>query len=260
MKRIFLLCLLCLFCLLPDGYAASDKNVELLIVRGDGYYPPQEMVINDKLVGIHIDLVKEVAATLGVKVKFESYPWKRAVALLRSGAADAITFMSKTPEREKFGIFLDGNKLSKAKNGFFVLKDDAAPLTYSGDLHDLEPYTIGTIHGFAYHKMFEQADYLKRDNGAENETALISKILNHRLRVALGNVSRIQFVAYQEGVLDKILFLKPSLPAIQNYLVFSRAKELEPLANRFAEAMLKFKATPKFSEILEKYGLTPEDF
>ncbi len=77
---------------------------ELLIVCGDENYPPNEMKINGQLVGVHIDLIKEIAAILKIKVVFGRYPWARAVNMLKTGEADAITYFSRNSERGKIHI------------------------------------------------------------------------------------------------------------------------------------------------------------
>ncbi len=79
---------------------------------GDGFYPPYDMVIDNTLTGFHIDLINAVADQLQITITFETYPWKRAVEMLKNGKVDAVTYMSKTAEREQFGYFFDGNVLS----------------------------------------------------------------------------------------------------------------------------------------------------
>jgi polar amino acid transport system substrate-binding protein len=40
-----------------------------------------------------------------IKVVFETYPWLRAINMLKKGQADAISYMGKSVEREDFAYF-----------------------------------------------------------------------------------------------------------------------------------------------------------
>jgi len=108
---------------------------KLVILRGDEDYPPHEMKLNSKLSGVHIDLIRGVAVTLGIKVQFKNRPWKRAVySMQTSNEADAISYVMKTPEREKFLIYLEENILSSAEMAFLILRENQERLIYSGDI------------------------------------------------------------------------------------------------------------------------------
>ena len=52
-------------------------------MRGDDDYPPNEMEVDGKLTGIHIDVVRAVAENLGLKIVFKSVPWDRAVEMIQ---------------------------------------------------------------------------------------------------------------------------------------------------------------------------------
>ncbi len=261
MKRVFKHSFLSvILALLLGAAAASETPTELLIVRSDGFFPPNEMVVGDKLIGVHIDLISAVAATLNIKVNFASYPWKRAILMLQEGQADAITYMGKTPEREAFGYFEEGNRIATTQNAFFTLRGNLPAITYSGDVHQLRPYTIGTIRGRVYYPAFDQANYLRKDNKAADEEHLLGKLMLKRFEIAIGHVSRISYYAQQINAVDKIAFLQPYSPPIANYLVFSKAKKHDQLAKRFAAAMEAFKKSEKFQEILTKYRVKAEEF
>ncbi len=246
----------CAALLLPYGMCGAQQ---LLVVHADGFFPPNEMVEGEQVRGVHMDLVQAAAAQLGVSVSFRSYPWKRAIIMLQRGEADAITYMGKTPEREQFGIFVEGNLLSHTKNGFFTLKEQASKIGFSGDLQTLRNFTIGTIRGRAYYAEFDQASFLQKDDGAPDEETLLKKLINKRVDLAQGSVARMKYVAQNLNVAERIIFLQPQAPPIANYLVFSKAKNHEALAQRFALAMEGVKKSAAFQEILKKYQVKAED-
>lgn len=248
--------LCCALLLVSNQLHAQD----LLIVHADGYFPPNEMVEQGQLRGVHIDLILAVSKQLNIKVQFRSYPWKRAMSLVQAGEADAITYMGKTAEREKFAYFEEGNRLSSTQNGFFTTQENASKIQYAGKLQALNNLTIGTIRGRAYFPEFDVASNLQKDDNAADEEQLLKKMMAGRFDLALGHVSRIKYVAQQMKIADKLVFIQPYTPPISNYLAFSRAKRHQQLAQRFAQAMEEYKKSPAFQTLLRTYQVNPEDF
>ena len=120
---IFKALILSIYLLASSSFiAVALAEDTIVVVRGDENYPPNEMLINDKLVGIHIDLTREVAASMNLNINYISVPWKRAVRLVQKGSVDAISYLDKTPEREEFAIFNDGNIISSYNFVFIILK------------------------------------------------------------------------------------------------------------------------------------------
>ena len=110
----------CVALLIPNGICGAQQ---LLIVHADGVFPPNEMMEGARVRGVHIDLIQAAADKVGVSVVFRTYPWKRAMIMLQRGEADAITYMGRTPAREQYGVFVEGNLLSRTHHGFLALKD-----------------------------------------------------------------------------------------------------------------------------------------
>lgn len=117
MKKIPILGLI--YIMSPPLYPADI----LTIARGNGQHPPFEVSQQNKLEGFHIDLVRSVAKMADISIRFKSYPWKRALQMVKYGKADAITYVGKTPKREKFIDFDNNNIISSAINHFIVHAD-----------------------------------------------------------------------------------------------------------------------------------------
>ncbi|MCG8634289.1 MAG: transporter substrate-binding domain-containing protein [Desulfobacterales bacterium] len=54
--------------------------------------------------GFIIEIITRVSSAMGRSVTFEQYPWSRCLRMMKSGEADAMMNLFKTPEREAFGI------------------------------------------------------------------------------------------------------------------------------------------------------------
>ncbi|EPJ53727.1 MAG: hypothetical protein OFPI_09290 [Osedax symbiont Rs2] len=234
----------------------AANNATLVIVRGNGDYSPHEMIGPDnKLTGVHIDIVLAIAKLQNISVQIKSFPWRRALHLLQVGEADAIIYIGKTTAREQFAIFDEGNVLSTARNGFFVLKEQLAEIKYQGDLRQLAGFTIGTLNGYSYGDVFDNADFLTKDSGADNEKTLLDKLIRGRFKVAITNVDRMSYIASKKNAAAKIVFLRPFMPGIKQYIAFSKKRGHQKIADEFATALEKFKKTLEYRQILAKYGL-----
>jgi len=249
-----------LILLMAQTGLAEEAEQKLLVVRPEGSWPPWEIAVEgSEPTGIHIELVKDVAKSLNLSVIIKSFPWKRAIQMLKDGEADAVTYMSKTEEREQFGYFFAGNMLSNSQIGFFILKKNRNDIHFSGDIKSLQSYTIGTCRGFSYDETFDKAAYLTKDDGAADEKFLLRKLIADRFKIAIGYINDVKYNARQMGVSDQIMFLQPYLSEGHPvYIVFSKAKRHEELAKRFSERMTDFKSTSQYNDLLKKYGIDEE--
>ena len=88
-----------------------------------------------------------------------------------------------------------------------------------------------------------------------------SKIKQARLAtLAIGSVSRVRYVVHNLNIADKIVFLQPYAPPINNHLVFAKAKSHEQLAQRFATAMEGVKKSSAYLDILKRYHDKADEF
>ncbi len=232
----------------------AKKTKELLVVRGNGNYPPYEMILNDKLVGIHIDLVYEIASQINLKITFESVPWARAILMLQWGDADAITFIGKNQQREAFVHYFEGNILSFAQHTLFVSKRREKKIQYTGNLQLLKPYSFVTLIGFSYGELFDKANYLDKQKVNHMEQ-MVQMILKNRGDIGIVNIDELKYSYKGSKILEKITFLHPPIAKTPVYIGFSKEKSHGQLAKIFAQKMNDFKKSKKYLKLLKKYGL-----
>ncbi len=226
---------------------------ELTVVRIEANYPPYEMVIDGKLTGLHIDLVYAVAKRIGIKVNFKSVPWKRAINMVKKGTADAITYIGKTPEREEFIYYNDGNILSSSAYGFIILKNRIDEIKYTGELDSVEGYSIGVQLGYSYGAKFDNAKNLKK-HVVNKSDQLIALLLKGRDDLAVIDEPKYLQNRHKEQW-SEITFLKPDIINRHFYIGFSKAKTQEALMLKFAQDLTAFKKTTDYQTILKKYRL-----
>jgi len=254
----FCISAMCIIAVISKPLYAEKNTVStdqpILIVRGDGEYPPYEMTRNGVLEGFHIEMIQKTAERLNIKTQIKSVPWKRALKMMENGEADAITYIGKTPEREKYVYFSDGNILSSVKMSFIILSENKAKIPYSGKLEDLSQYTILTIRGFIYGEKFDNASYLTKYN-VDSYRQIEKMLMMKRYQVAIVNVDDFTSSAMGTGSLNHFYFLSPNVSEINNYIGFSKSRNRKDLAALFAAEMIRFKESDSYAQLLKKYKL-----
>jgi len=82
--------------------AANQKST--ISVGGDQNFPPSTFIKDDSPTGFQVDVIKAVAAAVGLDAQFKFTPWKEVLKKLRAGKIDVVA-MSYSQEREKFFDF-----------------------------------------------------------------------------------------------------------------------------------------------------------
>ena len=244
--------LLCYFSIIltiiPYYTAASD----LIILRGDEDYPPDEMHINGVLTGFNIELIQSVANSISISVEFESYPWKRAVKVFKDGEGDAITYFSKNSARERYALFLKGNILSESHYHFITNSKRKDKISFQGELKDLSQYTLGMQRGYAYNEELNQAQFKSKIllNSVYQMTSLI-----RAKRIDLAVLTSVEYKA-QKGTegFSNIEILSPAIFSDTSYLAFSKIRNTNNNAEKFAKAMERFKLSKDYQILKSKYN------
>ena len=117
-----------------NSYADYDsiiKNKKIKIAV-DTSYPPMEFEAdNGKIIGLDVDLAREIAKVLKVEVEFIAMPWDGILAGLMSNRYDIImSSMNITPERKAQVNFVAYMEMGEV----FVVKKSGKPVKSEKDL------------------------------------------------------------------------------------------------------------------------------
>jgi len=246
--------LLIIFISVLMGSSALDAKEQLNVVRGRGNYPPNEMVVDGKLIGVHIDLVYAIANRLDWEVQLQSLPWKRGLNMFRVGKVDAITSLGKRPEREAFTYYLEENILSYAEMAFFTAKGQEGKFGYTGDMKQLQSYSIVMLRGYSYGKQFDEAKELTK-YPVDRMAQQIRLVIQQRFPIGIAKVADLKYAAKGLGLPGKIVFLEPYVSKHPLYIGFSKVRKNKAMAKQFAQEFTVFKKTVAYQEILSKYGV-----
>jgi polar amino acid transport system substrate-binding protein len=137
---------------------------------------------NDKPEGIYITIMEELLKPLGAVPKFLIVPFKRALALLSDGQADAMIGLFRSPEREKYLHFLNPPYRTNSFKAFYVAKGRGAEIKTYQDLYKLQAIGVGS--GAKFFSPFDEDTKLKKDE-APNGLIGLKKLLSGRLDAVL---------------------------------------------------------------------------
>lgn len=231
------------------GRPAQAQARPLTVVYTEWF--PYTYTENGAAAGFEIETLREVLKGMGLEAEFIEYPWKRCLASLAEGQADALVSLLKTPEREEFAIFPEEH-ISISRTVFFAAADKA--VAFTGDFAELKGRKIGVIMGFSYGEAFDRADFLDKEPGVD-VNILINRVVSGRNDLAAENEAVAKASATRLGVRDRLRFLEPPIHSQKLYVGFARARGHGPLAEKFSKALAGFKSSPRYRDILRKYGV-----
>jgi polar amino acid transport system substrate-binding protein len=274
------------------GQASKPK---LTIARGDANIPPFEFIGEGGVTGVHIKMVNAVAQKIGYEVHWERTEWKRALIKVKAGSADAVTYVSKTSEREEYITFLRKNILSQTKYHLFTIKEEKVPKKSEKGAfnHKSKKYwskwfessrekftrpkraeesTIGeemdinwdlsslTEYPIAVIKGFSYGDKFDGTNFDEKiYTKTFFDLKNAVVsgRAKIGIVDKARFISSfkKEDFFPRVKFSDYPVYESENYIGFGKDEKLKDVIIKFSDEMDKFKRSREYLEILKEYNL-----
>ncbi|HYD78655.1 MAG TPA: transporter substrate-binding domain-containing protein [Paucimonas sp.] len=241
---------------------ASAESISLSIAMEEADNRPFEYVdAQGRLTGFHVELVRAVAAELGWEVQFQRYAWKRAQALLEAGQVDAVTYIGKTPERERYAWFLPENMLHVMRVGLYVRKERAAEIRYRPPLSDMmKRWRFGAALGYEYNdeinELFKSGIPVSRV--ATTQGQLFSALLRNRFDVAIALLGAMDQARRDIPDIDAQVHRLEGVRLSGNpaYIVFSRNRlRGEEMARRFAREYSRWRMTPAYGELTTRFGV-----
>nr|WP_239057306.1 transporter substrate-binding domain-containing protein [Desulfovibrio sp. JC010] len=237
---------------------------ELIFVTLDT--PPQTYLENGKPTGFLVEIVTEAARRAGYTPDIRVVPWKRAMAMVKKGKADAVFNAGYNEERAEFLRYPETTLITEK---VVAVRSAGSDVYFSPDFAGAEKYIGGVGRGFYYGPKVDRA--LK-----ENRFKRIEEVPNLDLNTKKLLLGRIDFFFADYypvlnflndnnllGKLETILEPKSGLPLVYSqsdtYLAFSRKKH--PAAFKKVSAELKkMKREGVYRKIISKYIPIHEGF
>ncbi len=222
--------------------SAQDR----MAVRVAGNHAPPYRIFKDGMAsGIYIDVMKELAERAAFDVRFIEVPFKRALAMMRYGDADAMLGPNKNEEREAYMDYT--NATFQRENKVFYVHPGSGSIS---QYRDLIRKTVAVHRGKVYFDRFDNDDSLKK--------LVVEKYINGINKVA-ANPGFAIIMPEQEGdwlLKESGVRLEKSPYTVEgniSYITLSRKSQFIQLREKIEEAMREIKKDGTYKKILGRY-------
>lgn len=232
--------------LLPFWASAGEKIIMVVEI-----WPPYRIGSADakNISGIDIDIIKRMETALGYTIEMQRHPFARSLEMIKTGQADLITSIAKTPEREQFINYIP-TSYSSVGPVFYAQKALADKIK---SYEDLYRYNIGYSLDSAYFEPFNSDTKLHK-TGISTEKQLLDMLVLGRLDVIIGTNPNLAYDVNRHGYKDKIRSTA-YVPSVKTPLYFgtpkgTKHKELAAKIDLFFKEIIK---SGEMEQILNRY-------
>lgn len=225
------------------------KSDKMLYFVGEQGYSPISFEENGEAIGIAPDIIREAFGRMGYQVKLEVLPWKRCQEMAEDGSADGFFSPYYNEERNQKYLFTN-EPLLVEKNVLLVKKGSG--IKFDGDVSKLSDYTWGTITGYATLDKYEE---IKKIDYSDSIDAQVEKLTipERNVDIIVNTNYILWYSAKNLGLSDKIEELDVPLSEYPAYLAFTRAKNMQEIAEEFEKVLIEMKNDGSYDSIIEKY-------
>lgn len=173
-KQVFVILIMHLFL----AISISAEEQENIVHLAWGKWPP--LYSEDSFKGgLRAHIVQEAYAAVGVTVKYQVLPWKRAYLMAKNGEIDGTAGWLKSPEREADMLY--SNPIAEGCIVFFHKKE--TPFQWASE-KDLAGWNIGSSTGY---KETEKLQTFK-DKGVNFNLQVVAKDLSNMKKLIAGRI------------------------------------------------------------------------
>ncbi len=227
------------------------STAEATMTVAVSHWPPRKMTTKDgKVSGIDVDIMRELARRMQMRVIFYTCTWIRCQTMVRLGSADFITSASRTPDREPYFHFIEPSYAPNGGYAFYVRADSGVRIEKYDDLHK---HIIGTTMGAKYMEVgADPKIYWVRTTGTRE---LLRKLKSKELDVIIDSAELMDYFL-KNNPDEKLAIAKSPYVYItpqRAYMALSRRSELVHLIPRFSTVLQQMLDEGKIEAILENY-------
>ncbi|MFD2230184.1 transporter substrate-binding domain-containing protein [Alkalimarinus sediminis] len=231
---------------------ASTAIAKEYRVIGD-HYPPYQYKEHNNVKGFSLDVLHAVLGMNGDSIaKFEIYPWKRALHMLKANQANILISANYHKDRELFARYPDEPIITTPWYLWRRKGEDIQP----NSLDDLLGKKIGVVQGYSYTEAFwafikDNRLYIDAENYSDDiNLGRLNQGFYDAAVAELGNGM------YLRNSL-KLRKIEPITSMIIKedglYAIFNKSQISEEAVQVFSENLTQFKKTPEYNKIYKKY-------
>lgn len=215
-------------------------------------WPPYSYTENGRMTGYCTDIIASVLARMGIRPRFESYPWARAEKLALGGQMDAL-FSASYKEKRAAACHYPSEKLFDSEYVLFIRKDDKPGFKFDG-FEDLKGKAIGVTRAYSYTPEFWE--FLKANKNydeAPTDQLNMSLLAKGRIDVFPAEKGNGLTLIRQMGLQDKLSFIDTPIIQKPYFIIFNKQRVTRALVDAFDKELKAFKNEPEYAEIRSRY-------
>ncbi|MDQ5909854.1 MAG: polar amino acid transport system substrate-binding protein [Pseudomonadota bacterium] len=234
------------------GTAISE--VRTILLSEEGQWPPYTYESEGTATkGLSFELMAEIFHRLQIPYELKLYPQQRCIEQMKSGERDAITLISKNPDREEFLEYTV--PIVQSFGLIYYSASRPQPIQWE-TFADLQSYKIGVVAGHNYGKAFNKAreQYQFRVESVIKIEQNFEKLLNGRIDIMLANQDEVSaMIKKNPHYQDKIRAADKPYIDYAYHIGFSRKSEARQLVPLINQVILKMKVDGTLTQILERH-------
>jgi polar amino acid transport system substrate-binding protein len=201
--------------------------------------------------GLASDLVSSALSRAGFASEYHEEPWARALQNLQRDKRDIIIAAWYSVERESYGQFSEPYLINTVR----FIRKKGAPIDYQ-QLHDLRPYLIVVIRGYAYAPAFDSDSSLHKHPVNSFVSAARMVAQGHaQLTVEDELVAQHAFNGELSDVREQLEFLpKPLSESPLHILVRRSHPQHQQIIDGFNAAMRDMRADGTYQQIVQRHA------
>jgi len=243
-KLLIIICLILFFS--GTGTCLTVKKIECVTNE----FPPFGFLVDGKIIGIEVEIMREIGKRLDIEVSVELRPWQTMLETMRFGTKDCMFAAFYTADREKF---MDYTKvpIHISSLSFFVHKHK--PMLYNR-INDLAGMRIGIVKGFKNPPDFEKAERKQLFQVFRLRNLEINfRILDKKCINAVLVNKHVGEYTLSQMKLPNIEPMPVPLTATPAYIAFSKKKEHTGLIEYIDSALYEILLDGTYKKIFDKY-------
>ena len=234
--------------------AYDEKKCTVLKVTAHPDNPPYSQRLHNKLVGIHIDLAKKLAATVGVEISVHyTGHWNRVQARVASGKIDIIAGLYKNKARLKLYDYT----VSYTDDLVSIASLEKTKIPYTGSWPQLIPFRGASMLGNSYG---EKLDAYMASTLKPQRVPTLDSLMNLLI------YGRVDYIVHTRSPMQQALVVRNLSALIKIdaepiavepvYIAFSKKSPCRHLVSDFSKAIYAlFKSGAIDKIFIEKWAL-----
>lgn len=203
-----------------------------------------------------VEIVEAAFGRMKTPIIFKFAPFRRALAYLDHGLADALFTIRKTPERELHYHF---SSLPLLTQDIVIFVRNDSLIQFTGKLEQLSTYSIGVVdhtsYGAEFDKMAKISQFKKLEIATSHELNF-KKLLANRMDVVVCSCRNVGLEILRSlSNSAKVKVIGPPVGTYKSYIVFNKKTVLPDMLDNFNKKIIEMDHDGTLQQLRKKYGI-----